>query len=208
MCGSDAQKVQGEKGKYVVRNRWGGLARDFSRAQGGAQISAVRLISASLANPGIVAVSIYRLQERMHARGSRRLARFLRVVNNAVTGADMLPGSKIAPGLVLPHPTGVVIGHRVAIGLDCTILQNVTLGEKRILGEHTRLYPVLGDNVVVGAGAVVLGGVSIGNSSVVGANAVVMADVPDHSTAVGIPAVSRDRRPETSDATRDPEVTA
>lgn len=91
--------------------------------------------------------------------------------------------AKIGENLKFDHFMGIVIGEGVVIGDNCKIYQQVTLGQKG--GE----YPVVGDNVVIYAGAKVIGGVKIGNNALIGANAVVLHDVPDNSIAVGVPAI-------------------
>ncbi len=103
-------------------------------------------------------------------------------------GIEISPRCEIGPGLYLPHTHGTVIGAW-QIGENAVIYQGVTLGAKNLdLVFSESLRPNLGDNVTIGAGAKVLGGVRIGNSSTVGANAVVTKDVNDHQTVVGIPA--------------------
>ena len=103
------------------------------------------------------------------------------------TGAEIRPECGIGPGLLIQHPSGIVIGSGVVIGARCTLLQNVTLGEKYShLGGHH--YPRLGNNVTVCAGAVVLGSVVLGDDAVIGANSVVLSDVPSGTTAIGAPA--------------------
>jgi serine O-acetyltransferase len=105
----------------------------------------------------------------------------------ARTGAEILPAAQIGPGLLLPHPVGVVIGGGATVGRNCTILQSVTLGEKYSHRDHT--YPIVLDGATICAGAVVLGGVTIGRYSLVAANAVVTRDVNDFETVGGVPAV-------------------
>lgn len=103
---------------------------------------------------------------------------------SAFTGSDIHPSATIAGGLVLPHPTGVVIHRNAIIGSNCTLMQQVTIGQTAINSD----VPKLGDCVYVGAGAKIIGKVCIGNFVSIGANAVVLTDVPDNATAVGIPA--------------------
>lgn len=101
---------------------------------------------------------------------------------SAVTGADIPINSKISGGFLIPHPCGIVIHPEVEIGPNCLIFQNVTLGMR------DDGVPRLGGHVLIGAGAVVLGSVTIGDHAVVGANAVVLQDVPAGASAVGNPA--------------------
>lgn len=101
---------------------------------------------------------------------------------SVVTGTDIPLNSQIAGGLMLPHPNGVVVHPSAEIGPNCLLFQQVTLGSS------PGGAPRLGGNVVVGAGAKVLGPVRIGNHSRIGANAVVLCDVPDCATSVGVPA--------------------
>jgi serine O-acetyltransferase len=101
---------------------------------------------------------------------------------SAITGAEINLGTRIGGGLLLPHPNGIVIHPDVIIGPNCLIFQQVTLGT----GEHG--VPRIGGHVDIGAGAKILGGISIGDHSKIGANAVVLKDVPPFATAVGIPA--------------------
>jgi serine O-acetyltransferase len=101
----------------------------------------------------------------------------------AVSGADIPLNCSLGGGLLLPHPSGVVIHPGARVGVNCIIFQQVTLGT---LGESGA--PVVGGDVLLGAGAKVLGGVTIGDHAQVGANAVVLRDVPAGATAVGIPA--------------------
>jgi serine O-acetyltransferase len=102
---------------------------------------------------------------------------------SAVTGAEIPLNSRIAGGLLIPHPNGIVIHPDAEIGPNCLLLQQVTLGHGTRPG-----LPRLGGHVDIGAGAKVLGGVSIGDHARIGANAVVLSDIPAGATAVGIPA--------------------
>jgi serine O-acetyltransferase len=124
-----------------------------------------------------------------HAGGGPidRLARGVAVLRHifwsAVTGADIPLNCRLGGGLLLPHPNGVVIHPSASVGPNCLVFQQVTLGAGSRPG-----FPRLGGHVDVGAGAKILGGVTIGDHARIGANAVVMIDVPAGATAVGIPA--------------------
>ena len=102
------------------------------------------------------------------------------------TGIEIHPGAKIGRGLFIDHGTGVVIGETTEIGDDCVIYQGVTLGGTG--KDHGKRHPTLGNNVMVGAGAKVLGPVKIGDNVKIAAGAVVLTDIPDNATAVGVPA--------------------
>ena len=102
---------------------------------------------------------------------------------SAVTGADIPLNTQIGGGLLLPHPNGVVIHPDVKIGNNCLIFQQVTMGTRGGGG-----VPVIGSHVDIGAGAKILGGITIGNHARIGANAVVLTDVPSGKIAIGIPA--------------------
>ena len=103
---------------------------------------------------------------------------------SVVTGADIPLNCNIAGGLLMPHPNGIVIHPDAKIGPNCLIFQQVTIGTRGKGGS-----PVIGGHVDIGAGAKVLGPVNIGNHVLIGANAVVMGDIPNESTACGIPAI-------------------
>ncbi|WP_380875267.1 hypothetical protein ACFB49_03980 [Sphingomonas sp. DBB INV C78] len=130
-----------------------------------------------------------RAYQRAEARGgliggiARRIATFRHRFWSVVTGADIPANSQIGGGLLLPHPNGVVVHPRTVIGSNCLLFQQVTLGT-RGSGD----VPRLGCWVEVGAGAKILGGVSIGDHAIIGANAVVLSDVAPHAIVVGIPA--------------------
>lgn len=164
------------------------LRCDYARMQPGRKYSVPRLLDAAFTNPGMMAAFMFRLQSIFFERGWLRLASAVRFLNNSMTGADILPGCTIGPGVLFPHPTAVVIGHGVVIGMDCTILQSVTIGEKFADGRPPHDYPVLGDRVVIGAGAVILGRVTLGSDVSVAANSVVISDVPSGSVVAGSPA--------------------
>jgi serine O-acetyltransferase len=134
---------------------------------------------------------------RRYADRTGVLARILRALSrvrlwmwNWFAGSDVLAGARIGRNVMLPHPNGVVIHEHAIVGDDCMIMQQVTIGAIRA-GE----VPTLGDKVYVGAGAKILGKVTVGNGAAIGANAVVLTDVPEGWVAVGVPAVARSRKP-------------
>lgn len=126
---------------------------------------------------------------RLYQNSSVQVVRKLAVLQHrfwsAVTGADIPLNTKIGEDLNLPHPNGVVIHPDVIMGSGCIIMQQVTIGVKFGIGNDV---PKLGQGVDVGAGAKVLGGITIGDRAIIGANAVVVKDVPASAIVVGIPA--------------------
>lgn len=104
---------------------------------------------------------------------------------SAVSGADIQVNSELGGGLMLPHPTGIVIHPCAKIGPNCLIFQGVTIGTAR---DEGGIAPTIGGHVDIGAGAKILGSITIGDHAKIGANAVVLCDVPEGATAVGIPA--------------------
>lgn len=136
-------------------------------------------------HPRFRAVVMYRFSHALHQRRlTRPVAGWLtgRILRGS--GAELAAASRIGPGLVLRHTTGIVVGGDVVAGRDLTLHQGVTLGDKTPNGGQ----PTLGDGVYVGAGATVLGPVRIGDGAVVAAGSVVMIDVPDGAVAAGVPA--------------------
>jgi len=146
------------------------------------------LLLFSLTNPGFNCVMIFRMQNAILNRGMGIIARMLRSWNLMITGADISPGAEIGPGLLIQHPSGIVIGQGVKIGANCTVLHQVTLGEKYANSSGDHLYPTIGDSCVLGAGSKLLGSVVLGANVTIGANSLVLSNVPANSTAVGIPA--------------------
>ncbi|WP_411326861.1 serine O-acetyltransferase [Helicobacter pylori] len=132
--------------------------------------------------PGIHALLCHRLAHALHKRGFYFIARALSQLVRLITGIEIHPGAKIGRGLFIDHGMGVVIGETTEIGDDVTIYHGVTLGGTgKLKGKR---HPTLGNRVVVGAGAKVLGAICIGDGAKIGANAVVLSDLPAGSTAV------------------------
>ena len=135
---------------------------------------------------GLHAVLAYRVSHKLYLGGHTFSARAISQMAKFFTGIEIHPGATIGKGLVIDHGTGVVIGETTEIGDNCTLYQGVTLGGTgKDVGKR---HPTLGDNVLVGAGAKVLGPIVIDSNSKIAANAVVLKDIPENSTAVGIPA--------------------
>ena len=137
--------------------------------------------------PGLHALVLHRVAHWFWLRGLRWLGRFTSHASRWLTGIEIHPGAKIAEKVFIDHGMGVVIGETAEVGEGCTIYQGVTLGGTS-LAKGAKRHPTLGRNVVVGAGAKVLGGFTVGDNASVGSNAVVTKPVPAGATAVGIPA--------------------
>ncbi|MBY5267912.1 serine O-acetyltransferase [Spiribacter salinus] len=136
--------------------------------------------------PGVHALMLHRMNHWLWRHGLRWLARFLSVFARLLTGIEIHPGARIGRRFFIDHGLGVVIGETAEVGDDCTLYQGVTLGGTS--WEAGKRHPTLGDDVVVGAGAKVLGPLTVGTGARIGSNAVVVKDVPEHATMVGIPA--------------------
>jgi serine O-acetyltransferase len=137
--------------------------------------------------PGFHALVLHRLAHWFWGRGLRWLGRFISQFSRWFTGIEIHPGAQIARKVFIDHGMGVVIGETAEVGEGCTIYQGVTLGGTS-LTKGSKRHPTLGRNVVIGAGAKVLGGFLVGDNASVGSNAVVTKPVPAGATAVGIPA--------------------
>jgi len=136
--------------------------------------------------PGLWALFFYRIANALYRRGLRFIPRFISAVGQFLTTVDIHPAATIGCRVFIDHGVGVVIGETAEIGNDVLIYQQVTLGGVSL--SHGKRHPTVQNNVVIGAGAKVLGNITLGEGCKVGANSVVVKDVPPHSTAVGIPA--------------------
>jgi serine O-acetyltransferase len=123
----------------------------------------------------------------------RLLARFSSHIARWLTGIEIHPAARLGRRLVIDHGMGVVIGETAEIGDDCYLYHQVTLGVARTMGG--KRHPTIGNNVIIGAGAKVLGPITVGDNARVGSNAVVVDSVPNDTTVVGIPARPVDRKP-------------
>jgi serine O-acetyltransferase len=137
--------------------------------------------------PGLHALLVYRISHGLWKRGIRWPGRYFSYVARWLTGVEIHPGATIGRRLFIDHGMGVVIGETAVIGCDCTIYHGVTLGGTSLTKGDKR-HPTLGDDVIIGAGAKVLGNIVIGDHARIGSNAVVIKSVPPGATAVGIPA--------------------
>ena len=135
--------------------------------------------------PGFHAVLLYRFAHRLWVWKVPVLPRMISTFARFLTGIDIHPGATIGKRFFIDHGMGVVIGETTEIGDDVLLYQGVTLGGTS--SKHEKRHPTLGRGVVVGAGAKVLGNINLGNYSKIGAGSVVVSDVPEHSTVVGVP---------------------
>lgn len=135
--------------------------------------------------PGVHAVILHRLTHWLWSRGLKWLGRWLSAVGRWLTGIEIHPGATIGRRFFIDHGMGVVVGETAEIGDDCTLYHGVTLGGTS--WQKGKRHPTLGANVVVGAGAKILGPIVIGDNARVGSNAVVIKDVPPDATVVGVP---------------------
>jgi serine O-acetyltransferase len=135
--------------------------------------------------PGFHAILFHRLAHKLYKAGFTTTARIISQISRSLTGIEIHPGAQIGRRFFIDHGMGVVIGETTIIGDDCLLYQGVTLGGTG--KEKGKRHPTLGNHVVVGSGAKVLGNITIGNYVRIGAGSVVLKSVPDHSTVVGVP---------------------
>ena len=147
--------------------------------------AAKSVLEVVLCYPGLHAIWAYRLTHWFWNHHFRLLARWLSQVARLLTGIEIHPGAQIGSRLFIDHGMGVVIGETSIVGDDVTLYQGATLGGTG--KEKLKRHPTIGNGVVVGAGAKILGNIRVGDNSRVGAGSVVLRDVPDGSTIVGVP---------------------
>lgn len=165
---------------------WPGLKRDFGRLRSIKGWSTGRaLLDVLLLDSGFQALMLYRTGHTLRRWGVPLLPALCRRLSIAFCGIDILPQAVIGGGCYIPHGVGLVVGGKTVIGVDCTLLQGVTLGEARF---DSDVCPTVGAGVTVGAGAKILGGIHIGDRATIGAGAVVLDDVPAEHVAIGVPA--------------------
>ena len=166
---------------------------DFIRSIKERDPAAKSTLSVVLTYPGVKAVFLHQIANFFHLAGFHLIARIISQTNRFFTGIEIHPGAKIGRNLFIDHGMGVVIGETSEIGNNVTIYHAVTLGgiSPSIDSErqrHEKRHPTIGDDVVIGSGAQIIGPIKIGNGSRIAANAVVVNAVPDGSTMVGVPA--------------------
>jgi serine O-acetyltransferase len=135
--------------------------------------------------PGFQALVMHRLAHKLYKWNIAVLPRMISNLARFITGIEIHPAAQIGKRFFIDHGMGVVIGETTIVGDDCLIYQGVTLGGTG--KEHGKRHPTLKNNVVVGAGAKVLGNITLGDNVRIGAGSVVISDVPDDSTVVGVP---------------------
>ena len=143
------------------------------------------ILEAILLYPGFHAILFHKLAHFLYRNNFKFLARLISQIGRLLTGIEIHPGAKIGIKLFIDHGIGVVIGETATIGDNCTIYHNVTLGGTG--KDKNKRHPDIGNNVMIGAGAKILGPIKVGDNAKIGANSVVLSDVPNNSTVVGIP---------------------
>ena len=148
--------------------------------------------AAALFSSGFHAICCYRLNHWLWQKNFKYTARFLSQVARFLTGIEIHPGAKIGRGFFIDHGMGVVIGETSEIGNNVTMYHDVTLGGTTVFDKNGKVmskrHPTIGNNVIIGSGAQVLGPIKIGNNVKIGSNAVVVKDVSANQTVVGVPA--------------------
>ena len=147
--------------------------------------AATSALEVVLAYPGFHARQLHRLAHFLHQRRLRVPARVISHLSRTFTGIEIHPGAEIGDGFFIDHGMGVVIGETAQIGDNCHLYQGVTLGGTST--KRTKRHPSLGNNVVVGAGAKLIGAIDVGNNVRIGAGSVVVSNVPENATVVGVP---------------------
>lgn len=155
---------------------------DFLRAYKNYDPAAKSMLEILLLYPGPRAVFFHRIAHALYQSKFYFLARLVADISRTTTGIEIHPGAKLGRRLVIDHGVGCVIGETAVIGDDCVIFHGVTLGGMKF--EPVKRHPTVGNHVLIGTGAKILGPITIGDHSKIGANAVVIKDVPPHSVIV------------------------
>ncbi len=156
-------------------------------------------LEVALTYPGVHAIWAYRFAHRLWLRHARLGARVVSSLARVLTGVDIHPGAQLARGVFIDHAMGVVIGETAEVGEDVTIYQGVTLGGTSL--NRGKRHPTIGAGTIIGAGAKVLGPITIGENCRIGANAVVLKSVPAGSVVGGVPGrITTRNRPRPSDS--------
>ncbi|WP_298031517.1 serine O-acetyltransferase [uncultured Dysosmobacter sp.] len=168
--------------EYQSPSRKGGLLAAYQRRDPAAR-SKLEIL---LLYPGVHAIFYHRIAHWLYVRNLKFLARCVSQWSRFWTGIEIHPGARIGRRLVIDHGMGIVIGETAEIGDDCLIYHGVTLGGTG--KDQGKRHPTIGDNVLISTGAKVLGPFKVGDNARIAANAVVLSEVPEDATAVGIPA--------------------
>jgi serine O-acetyltransferase len=161
---------------------------DLARYRPGEKPGWLRVLARCVFLPGMIASVILRAQQCLNRSGRVRLATLLRTVSTVVLSADFGPGMTIGTGLMMPHPIGVNIGYGLRIGDNVTFAAGVTCAARYYDRTGPQDFATICDGAIIGAHAVLVGGVRIGENAMVGANSVVLSDVPDNAVVMGVPA--------------------
>ncbi len=158
-------------------------------AQAAGYFNKASFLKSLFLDAGFLAVLLYRSQSYFSRPGFYLFAKLISRVNLSINGSDFVIGSKIGAGLVIRHPVGIVIGNKVVCGKRLTLMHGVTLGQKSFhsISEHDTLNPVLGDDVKIGVGAILLGGIKVGNRVTIAAGTLLDSDAPDDTFVIGNP---------------------
>ena len=151
--------------------------------------------------PGLHAIWLHRISHFLWKKGAKTLARIISHINRCLTGIEIHPGAKIGRRFFIDHGMGVVIGETAEIGDDVLMYQGVVLGGTSLKKE--KRHPTIGNNVVIGAGAILLGPIKVGDGAKIGAGSVVIRDVPEGTTVVGVPARIVEKREKKIDLDHD-----
>lgn len=156
--------------------------------------------------PGLIAIVNYRIANKLYKKNFKVLARIIMGFTQFITNIDIHPACSIGKSIFIDHGIGVVIGETAILENNITIYQGVTLGGVSL--EKTKRHPTIKSGVTIGAGAKILGNITIGENAKIGANSVVIRDVPDNSTAVGIPArvIQKGRMKESNAMNKIPDI--
>ncbi|RED55561.1 serine O-acetyltransferase EpsC [Cohnella lupini] len=165
------------------------MLRDDVKRLIGRRPRTLTILKHIVTDSGVLSIALLRLQSKLYNRKLYLPAKLIRMLNISLTGADFCLGCVIGKGLIIRHSNGIVVGGLSVIGENCTLLQQVTLGERDGDGsDHNHSNPIVGNGVTISAGAKLIGGIVVGDNAIIGANAVVLQDVPPNTVAVGIPA--------------------
>lgn len=151
--------------------------------------------------PGLHAIWFHRIAHFFWKKGAKTLARIISHINRFLTGIEIHPGAEIGRRFFIDHGMGVVIGETAEIGDDVLMYQGVVLGGTSLKKE--KRHPTIGNNVVIGAGAILLGPIKVGDGAKIGAGSVVIKDIPEGTTAVGVPARVVEKREKKIDLDHD-----